>query len=292
MKVTGFTIIKNAIKFDFPVVEAIRSVLPVCDDFVVAVGDGEDHTRALIAAIDPKIRIIDTVWNKKLNEGGAVLADETNKAFRAISEDTDWCFYIQGDEVMHEKYLETVRKGMQQWKDDKRVDGLLFKYLHFYGSYDYVGASSKWYRNEIRIIRNDKSIYSYLDAQGFRKGNDEKLNVKALDAHIYHYGWVREPATMNAKVLHSGNYWGGEGFEEKKYQHMYEGGFDYSQVDMLEKFRGTHPSVMQERIQRMNWAFRHDLTYNKLGWKDKAKNLLEKITGRRFFDYRNYKLLR
>src|SRR5690606_12122201 len=104
-----------------------------------------------------------------LRTGGRVLAVETDKAFNAIDDDTDWCFYIQGDEVMHERYLQTVLAEMQRWKDDRRVDGLLFKYLHFYGSYDYVGTSSKWYPNEIRIIRKDKSIYSYKDAQGFRK---------------------------------------------------------------------------------------------------------------------------
>lgn len=292
VKVTGFTIIKNAIKFDFPIREAILSVLPVCDSFVVAVGDGDDGTRELIAAIDPvKIRIIDTVWDKTLTLGGAVLADETNKAFRAIDPDTDWCFYIQGDEVLHERYLDEVSKGMTLWKDDPRVDGLLFKYLHFYGSYDYIGASSKWYRNEVRIIRNNKSFYSYKDAQGFRKGNDEKLRVKPLDACIYHYGWVREPEKMNAKLLNAGNYWGGEAFHESKHAATYAGAFDYSNIDALQRFQGTHPAVIKERIQRMNWNFEQDLSFHKLPLKEKAKNLLEKITGRRFFDFKNYRIV-
>jgi hypothetical protein len=291
VKVTGFTIIKNAIKFDFPVREAILSILPVCDEILVAVGDCNDGTREMINAISPgKIKIIDTVWNKELNLNGAVLADETNKAFQAISKDSDWCFYIQGDEVLHEKYYETVRNAMQQWKDDKRVDGLLFKYLHFYGSYDYVGVSSKWYRNEIRIIRNDKNIYSYQDAQGFRKGNDEKLNVRSLDAYIYHYGWVREPGAMNNKLENTKNFWGGVTLDPS--ETVYTGSFDYSQIDALENFKGTHPAVMKERIKKMNWKFDYDLSYNNFKLKDKAKNFLEKLTGRRFFDYKNYKLLR
>jgi hypothetical protein len=291
VKVTGFTIIKNAIKFDFPVREAILSILPVCDEIVVAVGDCNDGTREMIAAIAPeKIKIIDTVWNKDLNLNGAVLADETNKAFQAIAADSDWCFYIQADEVLHEKYYDTIKKEMLQWKDDKRVDGLLFKYLHFYGSYDYVGISSKWYRNEIRIIKNNKGIYSYHDAQGFRKGNDEKLQVKALDAFIYHYGWVREPGKMNAKLENTKNYWGGVAIDPA--ETVYTGSFDYSQIDALEKFHGTHPAIMQERINKMNWKFDYDLSYNNFKLKDKAKNFLETLTGRRFFDYKNYKRLR
>ena len=193
MKVTGFTFIRNAITYDYPVVEAISSILPLCDDFVVAVGNSDDGTRELIKSIHPdKIRVIDTVWDDSLRTGGRVLAVETDKAFKAIGDDTDWCFYIQGDEVVHEKYHDAIRKGMERWKDDKRVDGLLFKYEHFYGSYDYVGTSTRWYPYEIRIVRNDKNIYSYRDAQGFRKSDEEKLNVKLLDAYVYHYGWVKD----------------------------------------------------------------------------------------------------
>lgn len=291
MKVSGFTFIKNAVQFDYPVTEAIRSILPLCDEMIVAAGDSTDDTRDLISGIgSEKIRIIDTVWDPALREGGAVLADETNKAFRAITGNPDWCLYIQGDEVVHEKYHDTIRKGMRQWKDNPEVDGLLFKYKHFYGSFDYVASSSKWYRNEIRIIRNNSSIYSYRDAQGFRKENDKKLRVKALDAYIYHYGWVRPPQIMMDKTRNFGNYWGGDRVTEA-FTRLNSGDFDYSQIDALEKFTDTHPLVMQERIQRMNWAFDYDLSYNKLTVKDRFKNIMEKWTGIRPFDYKNYILL-
>lgn len=259
---------------------------------VVAVGDSTDGTRQLIQSIgSEKIRIVDTVWDDSLREGGAVLADETNKAFRAITGNPDWCFYIQGDEVLHEQYYAAVTEGMEKWKDDKRVDGLLFKYKHFYGSFDYVASSSRWYRNEVRIVRPNSNIYSYRDAQGFRKGNDEKLSVKALDAYIYHYGWVRPPKTMMDKTRNFGNYWGGDRVTEAFLREK-SGDFDYSQIDALEKFTGTHPRVMQDRIQRMNWKFDYDLSYNNLTLKDHFKNIMERWTGIRPFDYKNYILLR
>jgi hypothetical protein len=288
MKVTGFTFIKNAVQFDYPVVEAIRSILPLCDEVIVAVGDSADNTRELIGAIaSDKLRIIDTVWNNNLREGGAVLADETNKAFRAITGNPDWCFYIQGDEVLHEKYYDTVRKAMERWKDNLEVDGLLFRYKHFYGSFDYVAGSSRWYRNEIRIIRHNPNIYSYRDAQGFRKDDDKKLRVKTLDACIYHYGWVRPPLAMMDKTRNFGHYWGGDSYTEDVAK-TYSGEFDYSQIDVLEKFTGTHPAVMQERIDRMNWKFDYDLSYNKRSLKDLFIHAVEKITGKRIFEYQNY----
>ena len=111
MKITGITIIRNAIKNDYPVIESISSILPVVDEMIVSVGDSEDETEALIRSIgSPKIRIIHSVWNKSIRANGSILAVETNKVLNAVSPDTDWIFYIQGDEVMHEKYIETVKK--------------------------------------------------------------------------------------------------------------------------------------------------------------------------------------
>ena len=145
MKVTGFSFIRNAEKYNYPVEEALRSILPLCDEIVVAVGNSEDNTRALVAAIDPRIRIIDTVWDENIKTGGRVLAVETNKAFQAIGADSDWCLYIQGDEVLHEDGYDNLRKAMQQWKDDPAVDGLLLNYRHFYGGYDFCGREKDVY---------------------------------------------------------------------------------------------------------------------------------------------------
>lgn len=287
MKVTGFSFIRNAVKFQYPIAEALRSILPLCDEVVVAVGRSDDNTRDLVAALSPKIRIIDTVWDEGLRVGGRVLAVETDKAFQAIGPEADWCIYIQGDEVMHEDGHDEVRKAMARWKDDKGIDGLLFKYRHFYGSYDYIGTSSNWYKNEIRVIKNDRNIYSYRDAQGFRKEDNQKLRVKPLNAYIHHYGWVREPETMQAKQNNFGSLYSG-GDHPMDDTKLYTGAFNYGQIDALERFTGQHPAVMQDRITRMNWKFDYDLSYNRQKPKERFKNLVEKITGKRPFDYKNY----
>ena len=289
MHVVGFSIIRNAVKFQYPIVEALQSILPLCDEVVVAVGQSEDGTRDLVSSIDPnKIQIVDTVWDDTLRTGGSVLAMETNKAFRAVTNEADWCIYIQGDEVLHENGYEEIRAAMRQWKNDREVDGLLFKYHHFYGSFDYIGVSSSWYKREIRVIKNDKSIYSYKDAQGFRKGDNKKLKVKPLNAYIHHYGWVREPDVMFAKQQNFGSLYDGE---EGLAHRVYEGEFDYSHIDALQLYKGQHPSVMKHRIEKMNWKFEHDISKNRLKMKDRFKNLFEKMTGRRPFDHNNYKIV-
>ncbi|MFM8485037.1 MAG: glycosyltransferase family 2 protein, partial [Bacteroidota bacterium] len=110
MKVAGFTFVRNALRYEYPVVEAITSVLPLCDYFVVAVGNSDDDTHDLVRSIgSPKIHIIQTVWDDSLREGGRVLAQETDKAFGAVPAGYDWCFYIQGDECVHEAELPVIR---------------------------------------------------------------------------------------------------------------------------------------------------------------------------------------
>lgn len=290
MRVAGFTFIRNAVKYDYPVAEAIRSILPLCDEVVVNLGNSEDTTEALINSIgSDKIRLYHSIWDESLMEGGKVLAAETNKAFKHIPADADWCIYIQGDEVIHEQYYEVIRRAMEQFNDDRRVEGLLFKYKHFYGSYDYVGDTRKWYDHEIRIIRNDPQIYSYRDAQGFRK-RGRKLRVKEIDACIYHYGWVKHPRFQLQKIL---------GFEKLYDEHSMASKisreaseqFDYSGIDSLMKFSGTHPAVMHGRIARQNWTFEHDITHKNFTFKGRIMHWIEKITGKRLFDYRNYKII-
>ena len=290
MHVTGFSFIRNAIKYDYPVVEAIQSILPLCDDFVVAVGNSDDETLQLIENIDPqKIKIIQTIWDDTLRKEGKVLAVETDKAFQAISEKADWCIYIQGDEVLHEKYHDSVKSAMEQYAEDERVDGLLFDYRHFYGSYDYIATSSAWYKHEVRIIRNNKNIYSYRDAQGFRKNNNEVLNVKPVNAVIHHYGWVKPPEKMQKKVYDFQKLWHDNDWISQKFKS--NGAFDYSGIDSLSRFVGSHPMAIHKRIQEKNWVFEFDITKEKLSFKEKIKRWVESKTGWRPGEYKNYRVI-
>ncbi len=290
MKVSGFTIIRNAIKYDYPVVEAITSILPLCDEFIVAVGNSDDNTLDLVRSINsPKIKIIETVWDDSLREGGRTFALETDKAFQAVSADSDWAFYIQADEAVHEKYYPVIRKEMQTYKDSPSVDGLLFHYKHFYGSYDYVGESWRWYRREIRIVRNNKNIFSYRDAQGFRKKPNEKLRVRMIDAFIYHYGWVKDPRAMQRKQQDWTKFYRDDQWIEEHVAKAEE--FDYSKIDSLERFDGTHPQALLGRIKKINWKFSYDISRKKYSFKEKIKRFIYSLTGYRPWEYRNYKIL-
>ena len=287
--ISGFTIVRNAVKYDYPVVESITSILSLVDEFIVAVGNSDDNTIDLIKGIgSPKIKIIETIWDDSMREGGKVLAIETDKAFQATSPNADWCFYIQADEVIHEKYHQTILDSCKLYIDNKDVEGLLFKYIHFYGSYDFIGDSRMWYRHEIRIIRKDASIHSYRDAQGFRK-NGGKLKVKHIDAYVFHYGWVKDPRSQQAKQENFHKMWHDD--EWVKNNVTQADAFDYNTVDSLEIFEGTHPQVMTERLKRMHWHFDFDRSKMNMKFKNKVLHFIEKTTGVRLFEYKNYKVI-
>jgi glycosyltransferase involved in cell wall biosynthesis len=291
MKISGFTFVRNAIKYDYPVVESIRSILPIVDEFVVSVGNSDDDTLALIQSIgSPKIRIVHSVWDDSLREGGKVLAAETDKALAQVDPGADWAFYLQADEVVHEKHLATITKAAEQYLGVEEVEGLLFQYVHFYGTYDYIGDSRRWYGHEIRMIRNNGRICSYRDAQGFRTKENKKLRVKKIDAEIYHYGWVRHPHKQLEKINSFYGLWNGEDYTPPSLTESDQFDF-FKDADSLILFKGTHPAVMQKRIAEKNWQANLDVTKKRFSFTDHLLYKIEKITGKRLFDYRNYKVI-
>lgn len=266
MKISGFSFVRNGIKLYYPVVEAIRSILPICDEFVVAVGEGDpdDTTRERILAIgDPKVRIIDTRWDEKYFDRGMINSIQTDISKEACS--GDWLFYLQADEVIHEKYLPVIRDHCSMLLDDGSVEGLLFHYRHFWGDYRHYHGGHGWYPHEIRIIRNDPAIHSYQSAQSFRRfdyydnprqeSGTHKLNVALIPAEVFHYGWVRPPHLMqNKKKALDSVHWGRERAEEHYHRGKQE--FDYGPMRLLKVYEDTHPEVMRELIGRFDWADR------------------------------------
>lgn len=258
MRISGFSFCRNAQKLYYPVAESIRSILPICDEFVVAVGkgDADDRTREEITAIgDPRIRIIDTEWTDRERIGKYIHSQQTNIALNACT--GDWCFYVQSDEVVHERHLEPIRRRCEELLTDKEVEGLLFRYLHFWGDYRHVHRNHAWYPAEIRIVRNGAGVQSFRSAQSFRI-DGRKLRVARVDAEIFHYGWVRPPRLMQRKIHEFMTTHKGKDFADKAYGQPGRS-YEYGSLEKIPLFEGTHPAVMQRWIAEFNWGA--DLQY-------------------------------
>jgi len=240
MKVSGFTFIKNGSMLGYPFVQSIRSALPICDEFIVAIGESQDDTlQKLLGINDPKIRIIETTWNDKMADRGYVYGQQ--KMIAQFNCTGDWAFYLEGDELLHEKELETILNVMRLHLNDTRVEAIAFDYYHFYGTVEWVTKAG--YRQAPRIIRNtirsiapDGLFFVVID-----KNKEGRYPRAALaGAHIYHYGNVRSAACMNEKIKQVAKYWGGEPVV-----------FQYEQVDPQElvRFSGTHPALIGDWLE-------------------------------------------
>jgi len=314
MKISGFSFGRNVSKLYYPIKESILSILPICDEFIFVLGkgDADDSTLEILESINsPKLKIIHTEWDIEAYPNGMENAHQTDIAMQHCS--GDWLFYVQADEVVHEKYLPNIKSRCEDLLDNEKVEGLLFQYKHFFGDYEHYNNHHGWYQNEIRIVRNRKDIHSFESAQSFRRipefdGKSYRklegthlLNVAKVDAFIYHYGWVRPPHYMQNKkkaldTIHKG---------EQKVKQLYqdqESDFDYGPLKMLSKFKETHPQVMESKIAEFDWADQLNYTSNKLPNRPKFKHEKFKYKllsfferningGKHFFPFKNWKLI-
>lgn len=287
MTISGFSFVRNGIKFDYPFLESIQSILPLCDNFIVAVGKSDDDTLKKIQGLhSPKIKILETTWNEDLRSGGTILAQQTNIALQQLT--GDWAFYLQADEVVHENDLSVIHDAMHRYRENQTVEGLLFEFRHFFGSYGYIGVSRRWYRKEIRVFKTGLDAQSWGDAQGFRI-RGRKLRVKQVDATICHYGWVKPPRIQQLKQRTFHKFWHPDSWIV---QHVGgESEFDYSNGGKLVPFQGSHPSVMRDRIQQENWRFQYDPSKLRQPFKERLLDALEEKTGYRLGEYKNYEIV-
>ncbi|MDC1418068.1 glycosyltransferase [Candidatus Thioglobus sp.] len=269
MKVSGFTFIRNGQILGYPFLQSIQSILPIVDEFVINVGPSEDNTLEAIRSIkDKKIRIIESKWNDSMRDRGYVYGQQ--KMIAQYNCTGDWAFYIEGDEVYHERDLEKIKKSMEVHLHDKNVEALIFDFNHFYGNTNSILNSPGWYRSEARIMKN--SIRSYapdglfwvvLDSN--KKGRYPK--AKHTGATCYHYGWVRSEEQMNLKSKKVQQYWG-----EKPAV------IDYSKIDQLiiKEFQGTHPEIVKDLFPKENGLYEADPSY-KITLKQKKHRIMLKL---------------
>jgi len=285
---SGFTLVRNAVKLDFPIVAAIRSVLEVCDEVVVNVGKSEDDTRDLVASIrDPRVRILDTEWD--FTKKNIMLSIETQRAMDACA--GSWGIYIQADEVLHERGARILKDKVAEWDRDDRVEGLLVKYLHFYGGFDRIATSRRWYRREVRCIRLGKDIRPYQGAQGFRVGPSyRKIQARPTDAEMFHYGWARPAKAIKEKLEISKTIypWGGDRFDKEQARGFLEW------IPLLRDFTGDHPAAAHDWIaQRAHDPERviGPARFRPEHVRFYISDWIERLTGARVFEFRNYEVV-
>jgi len=312
MTISGFSMVRNATKYYYPIKQAIASILPIVDEFVVAVGEGDADDRTLqeIQSLgSDKVRIIHTRWDLEKYPRGMVHAQQTDIAKAACK--GDWLFYLQSDEVVHEEDLPKIVRRCEELLPDKSIEGILFRYRHFWGDYDHYLISHAWYDEEIRIIRNDPEIHSWESAQSFRRIPDFdglhyrrqegtiKLKVARIDAYINHYGWVRPPQYMQKKTKQLATIHKGAGTADNLFRSQPEE-FHFGDRKLLTPYNHSSPAVMKEWISKFDWADKLNRTDIPKGtakhkheqFKYRFLTFVEQnlLGGKQIFSFKNYRL--
>ncbi len=291
MKVSGFTFLRNGQKLGYPFLASIRSLLPIVDEFVIALGPCDDDTEAMLRGIgDPKIRIIPTQWNENLRSDYSVkgFVYGQQKSIALFNCTGDWAFYLEADEVLHEADLPKIRAAMEKHLNDERVEALAFDYLHFYGNKNTIAWSPGWYRSEVRILRNTIPAWS-SEALFFNVVVSHKKSRYPRAAHtgatIHHYGWIRSEAQMNLKSESVLKFWNNRTLTA----------VNYSRVDsaVLRGFSGSHPEPIRDWLPKGEGLFKADRDYQPTARERKHRWMLwlEKTFGLKF-SRKHYRLVR
>jgi glycosyltransferase involved in cell wall biosynthesis len=287
--ISGFTIVRNASILEYPFRESVLSALPICDEFIINCGDSSDNTAELVKQLQSeypnKIKVIFTEWIRENQSGGFQLKKQSDLALQQAQ--SDWCLYIQADEVMHERDHASILAAVKQATPIAEVDGLLFDYIHFYGNFSYQIKGRNWYRKEVRLFKNHRGIEAFRDAQGFRKQGN-RLKVIPSGARVFHYGYVRTSESLQKKAIEMAQWWG------KKASTSPESVLLKKHVG-LSKFTDSHPKWMAEKIvQNSQYC---DPMKGKRSWdKNEFKNAVtlvwESIVPYRIGEFKNYDLTR
>ncbi len=258
---------------------------------VVNVGVSPDGTLDLVRSIaDPRLVVFESRWDETQLQRGRVLAQQTDLALERCTGDV--CVYVQADEALHEDDHPTVRAALARLHGDPRLEGLLFDYVHFYGSFHTVGCSRRWYRAEVRAVKAGLGVRSWRDAQGFRIGPGEgarKLRVVRSGGRMFHYGWVRPPQAQKVKLAEFERLYHGDTARSARLAHD----FAYDAGEKVRPFAGTHPEPMRAWIAREDWVFTPRPRRIRLRHlREDVLDLFEGATGIRLGEYRNYELVR
>lgn len=295
MKIDGFTYVRNGIKMGYPFIQSICSLLPIVDQLFIVVGNSDDGTKEAIENLNnQKIKVIDSVWEENKRKSGSIFRDQANIGLKQSS--GDWKIHLQADEVLSETSKDGIIKYIEMANKSSEVDGLIFPFLHFWGDYKHIRQTRRTHAFEVRAFKSNRNIFSFKDSQGFRKysnsnsdDNGTKLKVLKTDIPIFHYSYCRNPILMKKKSNYFHRFWHDDNWLK---ENTNDEAFDFNDVDKLQLYTGPHPKYMDAVIREQSWVFNYDPSKSQMMIRDKILYTIERVTGYRFFSYKNYKIIK
>ena len=244
-RVSGFSIVRGARELDYPVLESLRSMLPLVEEIVVVTHPSDEATLGMLAGLgEPRLAVVRADWDAGPRGGGRTLAWLTNIGLSRCRH--PWALYLQADEVLHEEDYDRIRVALRRYDAAQAVDALSFRFLHFEGNHGHVNPLR--YRRQCRLVRNDGRLESVHDAAGFGRTDGRRLRTRRCGARVFHYGWARRPDALKAKTLALARLYHDEAYVVSRWSAV--SAEQLRRDDLAFRWAGSHPAVMRDRIAR------------------------------------------
>lgn len=187
MSFGGTMIVHDAVRLDYCVDIALRSLAQICDEVIVVEAESTDHTRDILDAVKhdyDQITIISMPWTPSRN--GEWLSALTNEARMRLKSDTH--ISLQADEV-----LDISERALIRNLEPGR--GYMLRRLNFWFDHKHLlpanRVCSSW------VVRIAPQAWpSYGDAEGLLPCGPTGI----CNAHIYHYGFLRHAKPLASKI--------------------------------------------------------------------------------------------
>lgn len=196
----GITIVRNAFRYDYHIIETVQSLLQFCEYvFIGECGSDDETIDQLHAHFGKNSNVILVDCTKEWNEtaGKYRLSACTNKvADTARFHKFDYQFYLQADEILHESSYAAIREAVEQGDN-----GYMCSRINLWGSpYRILTVPVSRQPCSIEVVRLTRAgMQAYDDAENI---TCDAVNMQFIPRiNIYHMGFVRRRAIMKAKVI-------------------------------------------------------------------------------------------
>lgn len=239
----GSLFIRNGLEYDYCFEESIKCLLDFCDKVVVVDAGSDDGTTEILKNINNhKLLVIYLSKEEWLNRHGKEkLTYFTDKAIDEL--DTDYNFYLQADEILHESSYKWVRTAMEVGGE-----GYLCTRNNLWGNCNLqLNVPHERKPCSTSVLRLAKTRYkAYGDAESLNAPciNDFEEKIK-----IWHYGFVRKKEVMRAKIINMQiGVFGMSDYDPKLDECNIFNPKLWFDGDDLEKITEPHPKIMKNWI--------------------------------------------
>jgi glycosyltransferase involved in cell wall biosynthesis len=248
MIISAWTTTTDCIKYGYPILENIKSMLPLVDEYIIVDGGSTDGTLELIESLnEPKIRIIndeDTKW--EYNWDFWRILHNFDRGFQECKGDIVIC--LDADYVIHEDGYDSIRQSFKDMINDNKIESQ-------YCRYNFMLADRYFFKKDRTLAVNMKLC------------RENKLDIK-YGIDYENWGWGAEPIVFEKieNGMNMGKLLGFYGDILKVNTKIFNYGLIFKEDNLITRSQRFRYRMAEKntfsKYKRLNWATTEDEVWN------------------------------